>query len=455
MKEKRVKNRRPRFFLRSISWSAHVASQGFQAAMVGYMSFYLTDSIFMSAATVAAILAVSRIFDGVSDVIAGFIIDKTNTRWGKARPYTLFTVLMWVAVVMLFSVPDLSNTGKIIYVFLCYNLTDTVGRTMIMSSESVHYKRGFTNDEQIDLTAISGLLGGIASMAAIVVLPILVSNFGGERTGWTIISLALAIPGVILGLLRFFFVPEFDEVEYHQTKKSNKPTIREALNGLFSNRYILVFGAALLLIMVYQGMAMGTYYFKYIVGDIAQLSVVSMAGLLSMVAMVLLPGLTRKLGLRNFTSLFLLIGGIGMLLQYLAPTSVPMLALAMGLASIGSMPIMMMTNLVLVQCMKYTEWKKGKKIEGVIGAVNGVAQKVGKALGAIVVGFLLSVSGYNGQAAVQSASATTMIKFMYIGLPAILMLLAALIMRFYTLEKNMGQIEKELKEREEITQAHE
>ncbi|MBQ7993570.1 MAG: MFS transporter, partial [Solobacterium sp.] len=96
------------------------------------------------------------------------------------------------------------------------------------------------------------------------------------------------------------------------------------------------------------------------------------------------------------------------------------------------------------QCMKYSEWKDGVQIEGVISSMNGVSHKVGQAIGAMLVGFLLSASGYNGELEVQGAAASEMIKFLYIGLPAILTLIASLCMRGYRLEDKLDTIEADL-----------
>ena len=84
-KEKTKNNHLPHYGRRAAVWTTYAASNGMEALLLGYMSFYLTDSVLMAAATVGTIIALSRVFDGVSDVIAGFIIDRTNSRWGKSR----------------------------------------------------------------------------------------------------------------------------------------------------------------------------------------------------------------------------------------------------------------------------------------------------------------------------------------------------------------------------------
>lgn len=447
MSKKNTKNHNPHFGRKMFALSGYAASNGIEAILVGYMSFYLTDSVFMAAGVVGTILAVSRVFDGISDIIAGFIIDKTNTRWGKARPYTFFTIVMWVAAVLLFSVPDLSDFGKIVYVFIMYNLADTVGRTMLFAAEGVHMKRALTEDEIIDSSGICGLIAGVGSTIVTIAMPLLISNLGQTKEGWTTIALVFAIPCTILSLLKFFFMPEINEEEYLESKKANKITMKESVTALLQNKYILIFGAVLLLTQIYMGLSMGTYYFKYIVGDLELLSLISAGSLVSMVLMPFIPVLTRKMGLRNFAALFLLLGGIASFAVYLAPKNVGLLLFATAMLTLSYLPISMLMNLVAMQCMKYTEWHNGIQIEGLISSINGVSQKIGRAFGALFAGFMLSLSGYDGSLAVQSASAEAMIKFLYIAVPGIVMILAAIIMRKYTLEKDIPMIDEELNKR--------
>ncbi len=414
--------------------------------IMGYLTFYLTDSIFLSAGTVAAILAVSRVFDGISDVFAGYIIDHTKTRWGKARPYTIFTAVMWIAVILLFSVPDLSVTGKIIYVFLIYNLTETIARTMTTAAFTVHFKLAFTNDEQVQLTGFSGFIGGILSLGVGVLLPILVAQYGTTPEGWRLIAIVIAVPSMVLGLLKLFFVPEVDEEAIYRSKKE-RASFKESIKLLFKNKYIFMLLAAMLLTNLPPALGVAAYYFKYIVGDIAAQSVISMLGILSMAIMPFLPALARKVGIRKTIFLTLMIGFVGVLAPLLSPANVLLIAIGMAINTVAAVPVSMYSNLIVISCMKYTEWKDGKQIDGIISSVGAVAQKVGRALGALVTGVALGIVGYDGTLAVQSDAANSMIIFLYIGVPAIMSLIAALIMRKYTLEEKMPQIEQEIAER--------
>jgi GPH family glycoside/pentoside/hexuronide:cation symporter len=92
-------------------------------------------------------------------------------------------------------------------------------------------------------------------------------------------------------------------------------------------------------------------------------------------------------------------------------------------------------------------WKDGKQIDGVLGATISFAQKIGTAVGAIITGTMLGMAGYDGSLAVQSDGANAMIKFLYLGFPALMCLLSAFPMSRYDLEKKIPQIEQEIAER--------
>ena len=195
--------------IRAFAIGAYSASNGLQAAVIGYLTYYLTDSALLGAGVVGAMIACAKIIDLITDFVAGFIIDHTHSKWGKARPYSIASIFMWAALVLLFSVPESLSSGmKITYAFVMYLLTDSVFRTLLTSSEPVHLRRGFNDKEQIDVIGSSGLIAGLISMVGNAMLPTLIANFESQPHGWTIITLIMAVPCGLLGLTKLFFVPE-------------------------------------------------------------------------------------------------------------------------------------------------------------------------------------------------------------------------------------------------------
>ena len=443
---KAAKNYLPGRGLRYLSYTGHFISTSIEAAIIGYLSFYLTDSVYMSVGMAATIFAASRVFDGVSDVIAGYIIDHTHTKLGKARPYMLFHVIMWFAVILLFSVPDLSTAGKFVYVFLIYNLTETVCKTMVSTAFPVLLKLGYTNDEQLEVTAIGGLAGSLVTAFASIILPFLIDRFGSAPGGWRLIAIMMAIPAALFGISNLFFVPEVNDMA-GSSEKREKVSVLESVKLLISNKYVFMLLIARVAIAIVTGGGVTTYYFKYIVGDISAASVVAIVMLPCLALMPFLPAMARKIGMRNSVMGALILGIVGTLIPYLAPSNIWLVGFSKTICALAVIPFSMFMGLLIIQCMKYTEWKSGKQVDGVIASVSSVGEKVGLALGSLSTGVMLSIAHYDGILEAQVASANEMIKFLFLGLPAIMYLIAALALWKYDLDAKLPQIEQDLLDR--------
>ena len=405
-KAKTKKNRLPHFPSRSLAWTGYVTSSGVQSLVMGYLTFYLTENVMLSAAIVSAIIASARVFDGISDIIAGLIIDKTHTKIGKARPYSIFTLLMWLFTVLVFSVPGTSTAGKVIYIAVFYNLSESISRTMLYASENVHYKMSFNSEEQLDVVGITGLIGGIANMLVAIVIPQLISNYGVQKNGWTMIALVFAVPCTVMGMLKLFLLPETQNAGTTDTKQKNVP-LKEIPGLLIHNKYLLIFLTAMLCKTIVFNMASsaGTYYYTYIVGDVSVMSTTSALGMVSMLIMPLIPVVSRKLGMKRFISYSMLFGAVGMGVLYAAPTNLGTLSLYIIANALGTAPFSMLSTVMSVQCMKYSEWKNGVAIDGVIASCSGFVSKIGAALGAVIIGACLTAGGYSKTLSVQPESA--------------------------------------------------
>ncbi len=405
-KAKTKKNRLPHFPSRSLAWTGYVTSSGVQSLVMGYLTFYLTENVMLSAAIVSAIIASARVFDGISDIIAGLIIDKTHTKIGKARPYSIFTLLMWLFTVLVFSVPGTSTAGKVIYVAVFYNLSESISRTMLYASENVHYKISFNSEEQLDVVGITGLIGGIANMLVAIVIPQLISNYGVQKNGWTMIALGFAVPCTVMGMLKLFLLPETQNAGTTDTKQKNVP-LKEIPGLLIHNKYLLIFLTAMLCKTIVFNMASsaGTYYYTYIVGDVSVMSTTSALGMVSMLIMPLIPVVSRKLGMKRFISYSMLFGAVGMGVLYAAPTNLGTLSLYIIANALGTAPFSMLSTVMSIQCMKYSEWKNGVAIDGVIASCSGFVSKIGAALGAVIIGACLTAGGYSKTLSVQPESA--------------------------------------------------
>ena len=390
---------------------------------------------------------ISKIFDGVTDVIAGFLIDKTHTKFGKGRPYALALVGYWIAVVLLYSAPAMGVTASMIYLFIMYSLINAVFLTLYLCSEPVYLANALDDSSQsVTISAISGFISMIFTMVASMILPQIVSTVGTDRQGWRLMSLVVAVPFALIGMIRFFGVKE--------KKKGNVSaaqnfSVKDLVMLLAKNKYILIFAVIILISNIGSNLVNSatTYYFIYIVGDIGLSSVMSLAMLAIVIVMIITPALSKKFGFVNVMRATTLIGMFGYLIRLLAPTNLILLFVSTVLAMLGFYTMFSFAGTFVIDCIDYGEWKNGVRSEGMIACAQSVMAKIGTSLGVGLIGVLMGISGYNGAAEVQSGSASMMILMLYTVIPAAFCLIQFIMLKLYDLDKLLPTITKELAER--------
>ena len=196
---------------KKVAWNIPaVTSNAFWGIMSGYLTYYLTQSVLLSSASVGMILMGSKVFDGFTDLIAGYIIERTNSKWGKGRPYSLFASVAWIFIILLFSVPSFfSTTGKLVYVFVCYTLINSVALTFFNCSDQVYMIRAIPSEKDKSSTlAIGGTIVTYGGTILSIAMPVVITTLCATKAGWTILALVIGIPSMILATLKFFLIKE-------------------------------------------------------------------------------------------------------------------------------------------------------------------------------------------------------------------------------------------------------
>ena len=148
------------------AWQSRAVSQGCALMAVGFLSIYCTDTLNLDPKLVAGLLVVSKLLDGVTDIIAGYIVDKTDTKWGRGRPYELCILGMWLCTWLMFSCPpSFSIVVKCAWVICMYALVNSVFYTFLNANNTVYMVRAFCYEEQF--VAINSY-GSIISMLGVV-----------------------------------------------------------------------------------------------------------------------------------------------------------------------------------------------------------------------------------------------------------------------------------------------
>ena len=344
-------------------------------------------------------------------------------------------------MVLVFSVPDIGMTGKFVWVFLFYNLLQSVTTTFMNVAEPLRLQRSVREEHRMSvmrttsmMTLIFGYIGGFA-------LPILISIFEDMEHGWTIIGLIFAVPFAIMGLLRFFLLPELPEMQ-ESGVNVEQPSVRECLKALVSNKYALIFGGVMICWAMYNTVTQttSTYYFTHVYGNVSAASFVALPGMLSVVFVAFVPKIIEKLGKENTVRAGLLATAIVSFAKLLCPYSIVGLGLLSLAASCGIMCLGFMKQLLNIDCITYGKLKTKSNVEAAYSTVNSVAEKIGLGLGSMITGVILQLGGYDGDLEVQSASAAFTIKMVYAVVPAVLMVIALIFFAFYHAERDIAKL---------------
>ena len=460
--------------------SGDIAGNVVYALLSAFVMIFLTDTVGMNAGVVGTLIAVSKLFDGVSDIFFGSLIDKTNTKMGKARPWMLYGYFgCAVCLVAIFCIPaDLSATAQYAWFFIAYTLLNAgfyTANNIAYSALTALITKN--NHERVQMGSIRFMFAFGTSMLIQTITVALVAYFGGGAAAWRTVAIIYAIVGVISNTLSVMSVKELtpeelaegEEVTHEELPEGEEVAIKEFAEGeeiiaaaeeeekytlidafklLIKNKYYLMICASYILMQIYSAtLNMGIYYMTYVLKNANLLGVFSwfinipmIIGLLFTPALVMKFGGMYKLNLMGYT-----IGTLGRLGVVIAGYlgSVPLMLVCTAIAALGMSPLQGDMNALIATCSEYTYLTHGKRVDGTMYSCTSLGTKLGGGIGTALAGWLLAFSGYVGGAAVQSASTMNMLHIMYLWMPMIFNLLITLILT----RLNVEQANEELREK--------
>ncbi|GGC93367.1 glucuronide transporter [Tersicoccus solisilvae] len=415
-----------------------------------FLLVYYTDVAGISAAAAGTLLLVVRIFDAFADVFAGRVVDGARvTRWGKFRPFILFgSVPLLILAFLCFHVPAIGQSGMLIYAYLTYAALGLAYSLVNIPYGSMAAAMTQTGSDRAKLGA-ARVVGATLVGAGLgtFVSPLL--KTGADLQGiFTTVLLVLMVIGFVLYLVCFATARE------RVQRPVARVSMRDSLRAVGQNKPLLLLMASSLLFLS-AFLALNTvqlYYIRDVLRSPALFPVLSLAQLvLTFVFVALMPMLVRRLGKKR---LYLIFGGfvvLGGLIIWLTPSSVPALGFTgLVVATLGTLGNNVVVFALEADTVEYGEWKTGVRSEGSIYAVFSFTRKCGQAIGGGIAGWGLSLGGYVAGSATQSDQALGGIQTSAGLVPAVLALLAVLVMLAYPLtEKVHGGLVEEIRIRRE------
>lgn len=416
-----------------------------------FLIYFYTNVIGLSAGAVGVIILASKVFDGISDILFGNLIDKSKSKMGVCRPWVIRSAfLVIIAIVCLFTVPPVGNTGKLIYVFVSYNVSQTIIYTL-MSVAAMGLPTYMTRDPKKQTLLFSANCIGQGTMAAVVstITMNIVQKLGGDQKAWVIVAAAYAVFCMVCLLICAAVCKESVEIEKIEEETETVPFLT-VIKSILKNKYwFFALGLGLLGAAInIAHLTMGTYYAQYILGDISKVAVLNSAMTIPgiLVAVLSFPMLA-KMKKKTVMYIAVITELIGSIIVIAAPTNMTVLILSGISIAIGVNLSVPVTNSMLGNVIEYGEWKTGVRTQAALMGANGAGQKIGQGVVTAGISGMLTITGYDGMAAVQTAKAMNGISVLFIYIPIVLAIIALIILYFYDLDKKLPDIMKELDER--------
>lgn len=429
-----------------------------------FMMIYLTDTMGMNPGIIGTLILITRLFDGVSDVFFGSLIDKTKSRMGKARPWMFWAYFGAAAMLIgIFAIPpSMSDFAMYTWFFVTYLLLNAVFFTANNIAYSTLTALITKNaEERVQMGSIRFVFAFGTSFLIQIATVGLVQSFGGGAGAWRNVAILYALIGLAVNTISVFSVRELPQDELyerpHETVLEEEEAIEESgtlsllasLKLLISNKYYLMIVFVFILGQVTTAtLGMGIYFMKYILGDEAYFSTFAWAlNIPTILTLVVTPWMVKRAGgiyRVNLWSYILAFIGRALVIVAAAMGSIPLMLVFSAVGAIGMAPLVGTLNALIAEASEHTLLTKGKRVDGMMFSATSLGVKVGGGLGTALTGWLLALSGYVGGAEVQVASALGMIRFMYLWIPVILIAVVALVLTRLTVESANMRLREDL-----------
>lgn len=439
-----------------------MASSMFWKLFGSYLMIFYTDVFGMPAAVVGTMFLITRVWDSAFDPIIGIIADRTQSRWGKFRPYLLYLAVPFAVIgVLTFTTPDFSDGGKVIYAYFTYSLM-----MMVYSAINVPYASllGVMSPEPKDRNMLSTYrmtFAYIGSFIALLLFMPMVNRFSmghDEQHGWMMSVIVIAVLCVLLFYGCFAWT-----TERVKPIKKQQNSLKSDLQDLLHNRPWWILLGAGVAALVFNSIRDGAtvYYFKYYVveEEYASVSLFGISFVLSglylavgqaanIVGVVLAAPLSNRIGKKKTYMWAMSIATVlSIIFYWFDKEQLMLMFIFQVLISICAGSIFPLLWSMYADCADYSELKTGNRATGLIFSSSSMSQKFGWAIGSAVTGWLLAFYGFEANA-VQGEEAIHGIRMFLSWLPAMGTVLSVIFISLYPLsEKEMRKVTNQLNDK--------
>ena len=439
------------------------------AVLATYLNVYYTDVLKLTHVWGGAFLVVfpivSKIIDAITNVEMGYIIDRTHTSQGKARPWLLLSApLLAITGVLLFTVPAASETVQVIWVMVSYNLFYSFAYTIFnmshnlmvpLSTRNTTQRGGLSVFNQIATIMMSGIL--VALVFPMVIMP----KIGVDKAKWITLMSVLSILTLPLTLLEYYFTKERVTLEEQDAAGVQQIAFAKQLKAIFTDKYMLLIYAYFLIYTMGSSIKNLSlvYFCNYVLGSyndgVTQTMLSVIGGIPMGLGIFAVWPLAKKFGKRNVTLAGFILYAIGGAVCWMFPTHMTLMLVGQFIKNIGGLPCAYVFMALFADVLDHLEWKTGFRADGVAMSVYNIIAVAMVGICTGVFNGLLGSAGYvapeiiNGAtvAAAQTETVKGVITFGFVGLEVFTGIILAVLLVFLNVEKDIEQKQAEIKER--------
>lgn len=274
-----------------------------------FVMIYLTNTIGMDAGIIGTLILLSKLLDGVTDILFGSLIDRTHSKFGKARPWMFWSYFgNAIALIALFSIPmNMSSKLQYAYFFIAYTLLNAIFYTANNIAYSALTSLITKNSqERVQMGTFRFIGSTLGNLLVSNYTLVLVEKFGGGNAGWRTTAIIFALIGLVVNTISVLSVKELPEEELNETYREAKKEgiekkeigLIETLKTLVSNKYFNMLTMIYLLFYLMTGVSMGAaiYYFTYNCGNAGYFgNMVTVFSAANVIGLIAAPVLVKKL----------------------------------------------------------------------------------------------------------------------------------------------------------------
>jgi GPH family glycoside/pentoside/hexuronide:cation symporter len=419
-------------------------------AFIGtYVTIYVTECLKLDKDLISllgTLILVCRLFDALSDIAMGIIIQKTESKVGKARLWFGISIIpMIIVFFFIFFVSGLDQKAALITISVLYFLFTVVFYTMNCIGFNAMLPR-ISDDpyDQSNICTINSIFTSVGSLVSAIAIPVLVA-FGGEgnQNAWTLFVIILACLAFAGELLCFIFVKEKKEITVTEKEHMSKEAFRTGMKSLFKTKYFYI-AVAMFVINYYISLSVvsvGKYYAQWVLNNELAFTWFGSIPMVTMgLGLLMTPFLVKKINKKKTLMLAIACVALGNIIGSCFPFSYAASFVGVMVKGLGSAVVMSQLFTLAPDIVRYIQAKDGVRVEGLAASANSFGSKIGSGLGTAIFLWLIPVCGYDATLTAQPETAIYTFIALYWWVPMVLSLILLLLASFWNIDKRTEQL---------------